>query len=147
MAVDQLSAGSRLSYSRTQRRFFDLLMVAQYWKPEQMQSYQQRQLTSLLKHARANVPFYRERVGTLFRDDEVDWERWLDLPIVTRDDLLNRRSEMQATRISPAHGAIAEFSTSGSTGAPITTTHNAITQVMAAATLLRMQVWHGLDWT
>lgn len=133
-------------YSRTQKRFFQMLMDSQYWSAAQFLAYQRQQLAPLLRHARASVPFYANRLDAVFEGDEIRWEHWRELPIVTRDDLLQSRVEMQARSLAPSHGSTANFSTSGSTGAPITTTHNASATLAADATLLRMYQWHDLDW-
>jgi len=138
---------SEQRYSQTQRRFFDLLMESQYWPPERMLAYQRQQLSYLLRHARDTVPFYRDRLALVFRGNEVLWDKWQDLPIVTRADLIERRSDMQAINLDPTHGPTKEFATSGSTGAPVTTTHNIAAVLAANATLFRMHRWHRLDWT
>jgi phenylacetate-CoA ligase len=134
------------TYSQTQRRFFNTLMVSQYWSPDEMRAYQRQQLESLLRHARATVPFYARRLDPVFRsDDTFDWERWSEIPIVTREDLLARRAAMQSAGVPRSHGRIAEFSTSGSTGTPVTTTHNASASLASNATVFRFYDWHGLD--
>jgi phenylacetate-CoA ligase len=134
-------------YSQTQRRFFEMLMESQHWPKQKMIVYQRQRLMYLLRHARDTVPFYRDRLARLFKGDDVDWDRWQDLPTVTREDLVDRRAEMQAVDLDPAHGPTAEFSTSGSTGAPVTTTHNMAAVLAANATLFRMHTWHQFDWS
>lgn len=77
------------------QRIYDMLMESQYWPPEQMLVYQRSQLAQLLRHAKATVPFYKTRLDAVFnRNGDIDWDRWHEIPIVTRADLRDRREEM-----------------------------------------------------
>lgn len=111
------------SQGATIQSIFSMLMKSQYWSPKEMLIFQRTQLEQLLRHAKANVPFYQKRLDCVFRrDDSIDWERWNEIPIVTREDLRDRREEMQARVLPPGHGQRGEISSSGSTGVPITYT-------------------------
>ncbi|MCC7482234.1 MAG: hypothetical protein IT541_12000 [Hyphomicrobiales bacterium] len=113
------------------QRIFEMLMESQYWPPAIMLEYQRSQLAQLLRHARANVPFYKTRLDPVFKSNgEIDWDRWHEIPIVTRADLRDRRDEMQAASLPPGHGPTKSFSTSGTTGVPITVT---VPGIMSAA--------------
>ena len=105
------------------QQIYEMLMESQYWPPEQMLAYQHSQIAQLLRHAKATVPFYRTRLNVVFkRNGEIDWNRWHEIPIVTRADLRDRRNEMLTSALPPGHGRTKDFSTSGSTGVPITVT-------------------------
>ena len=105
------------------QRIYEMLMESQYWPAEQMLEFQRSQLRQLLKHARATVPFYKTRLDCVFKKNgDMDWDRWNEIPIVTRADLRDRRDEMLSTALPPGHGPTKNFSTSGSTGIPITIT-------------------------
>lgn len=107
----------------TSQQILDMLMESQHWPPEDMLAYQRSQLAQLLRHAKANVPFYKTRLDCVFRrDGSIDWDRWEEIPIVRREDLRDRREEMQALQLPPGHGQRGEISSSGSTGVPITYT-------------------------
>ncbi|HVG52705.1 MAG TPA: hypothetical protein VM867_13810 [Xanthobacteraceae bacterium] len=43
------------------QKFFGTLQQTQFLQPQQLAAYQRRQLEPLLRHARAHVPFYRDR--------------------------------------------------------------------------------------
>ena len=74
------------------QRIYEMLMESQYWPPEQMLAYQRSQLAQLLRHAKATVPFYKTRLDPVFKKNgEIDWDRWHEIPIVTRADLRDRR--------------------------------------------------------
>ncbi len=102
------------------QRIYEMLMESQFWPPETMRAYQCSQLASLLRHARATVPFYRSRLDRVFRKDgDIDWERWHEIPLVTRADLRDRRAEMLAAELPPGHGPAKTFYSSGSSGIPV----------------------------
>ncbi|MDP1702424.1 MAG: hypothetical protein Q8L53_15885 [Aestuariivirga sp.] len=102
------------------RRIFEMLMESQYWPPERMLEFQRSQLAQLLRHAKATVPFYKTRLDPVFKSNgEIDWDRWHEIPIVTRADLRDRRNELLATELPPGHGPTKTFHSSGSSGVPI----------------------------
>jgi phenylacetate-CoA ligase len=102
------------------QRIYEMLTESQFWPPETMLEFQRSQLTQLLLHARENVPFYKTRLDPVFKKNgEIDWDRWHEIPLVTRADLRDRRNEMLATELPPGHGSTKTFNSSGSSGIPI----------------------------
>jgi phenylacetate-CoA ligase len=121
-----------------------MLMESQYWPSEQMLAYQRSQLAQLLRHAKATVPFYKTRLDVVFKKNgEIDWDRWREIPIVTRADLRDRRDEMLATELPSGHGPAKDFSTSGSSGVPITITATAIATAARRAAQMRFEALHA----
>ena len=130
------------------QRIYEMLMESQYWPPEQMLAYQRSQLAQLLRHAKATVPFYKTRLDVVFkRSGEIDWDRWHDIPIVTRADLRDRRNEMLTTDLPPGHGPTYEDGTSGSSGVPIGITQNYLFGWAAVAATYRAYNWHSFDFS
>ena len=102
------------------QRIYEMLMESQFWPPEQMLVYQRGQLAQLLRHAKATVPFYKTRLDVVFKKNgEIDWDRWQEIPIVTRADLRDRREQMLTTALPPGHGPTKTFHSSGSSGVPV----------------------------
>lgn len=133
---------------QVQRGYFELLMQSQFWPEDRMREHQRILLEPLLRHARANVPFYATRLDPLFRPDgAVDWDRWHEIPIVKRTDLLDHRQDMLARTIPPGHGDLRDYRSSGSTGLPVTITVNRLNTVMSMAAVYRAHTWHDLDWS
>jgi phenylacetate-CoA ligase len=131
-----------------QHEFFDMLMESQYWLPETMLAYQRSQLSQLLRHARANVPFYEKRLDPVFTPwGDIDWDRWHEIPIVTRSDMLEHREEMLARELPKGHGATGTVETSGSSGQPVKITTNRLTGVAANANRWRAHRTYDLDWS
>jgi phenylacetate-CoA ligase len=131
-----------------QKQIYDMLMESQFWPPETMLEYQRKQLASLLRHAKATVPFYKTRLDPVFRKNgEIDWDRWHEIPIVTRADLRDRRSEMLTTTLPPGHGPTKTFHSSGSSGVPISTEATALWVNANQAVARRFSQSQGLDGT
>jgi len=129
-----------------QRRFYDMLTASQYWPPDRMQQHQRTQLAQLLKHAKANVPFYASRLDAVLKPNgDLDWDRWNEIPILTRADLQNHREAMLAKVLPAGHGPVAVLKSSGSTGMPIETRHNFLEAAAANAVLSRVDQWYDID--
>jgi len=131
-----------------QHQFFDMLMASQYWPADRMVRYQRSQLAQLLRHAKANVPFYERRLDAVFRPSgDIDWDRWGEIPIVKRSDLLEHWEAMQADTLPAGHGPTRPSRSSGSTGLPVELTHNQLSAMSSRAALNRADRWHALDWS
>jgi phenylacetate-CoA ligase len=131
-----------------QRQFFDMLMDSQWWSAEKLRDYQRSQLSQLLRHAKKNVPFYEHRLDAVVKPNgNIAWDRWSEIPIVKRKDMVEHREAMLATELPAGHGPIASISTSGSTGLPVTVTIGALAGLANNAARWRAQLWNGLDWS
>jgi phenylacetate-CoA ligase len=132
--------------SAVHKKIFDMLMESQYWPADTMLEFQRSQLAQLLRHAKANVPFYRTRLDPVFRPNgDIDWNRWREIPIVTRADVRDRGTEMTATHMPPGHGEIAPSFTSGSSGTPISINKNELFRAASRVAGLRFRNWAGID--
>lgn len=128
------------------RRIFDALLESQYWSLDRMVEHQRFHLERLVRFARENVPFYADRFDALVRPDgRIDWDRWTDVPVLTRQDLQNFRSELLTQALPRGHGPTRLIRSSGSTGRPIETFHTAVEGRGDQALVLRAREWHGAD--
>src|SRR4051812_28150381 len=108
-----------------QRQFYEMLMESQWWSADQLRDYQRSQLSQLLRHAKANVPFYEHRLDAVLKPSgDIDWDRWSEIPIIKRSDMVEHREAMQTTNLPPGHGPLGVIETSGSTGLAIQVTTN-----------------------
>jgi len=127
---------------------------SQWWPVEEMERHQLGQLSKMLDHAAATVPFYGPRLR------ETGWtpggritaEQWGRMPVL-------RRAELQAagvqdsgnallSRAVPAdHGTQFPLFTSGSTGRPVHTVGTALTQLFWTCLTLRDHLWHARDFS
>lgn len=137
-----------LSEDDLQQRFYDGLFASEHWPRERIIEHQRSQLEQLLNHARTQVPFYQNRLDAVFKPGGgIDWERWRDIPLLTRDDLVAHADAMRARTMPPGHGHLYTATTSGSTGKPVTTVHNGLANLASRATGFRSHRRHGIDWS
>lgn len=131
-----------------QHEFYDRLMESQYQPAERRLDRQRGNLERLLKHAKAHVPFYASRLDAVFSPSgEIRWERWDELPILKRNDLLTCRESMQSQSLPAYQGRVARSMTSGSSGEPITVSASSYSKIALSASVFRAQRWHGFDWS
>lgn len=131
--------------SVSNKDILQMFMESQHWPPDVMLDFQRSQLEQLLRHARANVPFYKTRLNCMFRkDDSIDWECWKDIPVLTRQDVQEHREDLLARNMPEAHGDWQEFTTSGSTARPITIRVPGIMSRAGIAAWRRFYRAHGI---
>lgn len=131
-----------------QKRYYDALVASQYWPVERLAAHQRGELELLLRHARATAPFYADRLDPVFAGDgSIAWEGWLEIPILTRDEFRRAAPQMVSTAPIAAHGKTGEFTTSGSTGMPITVTITRLLNLVSRCASWRAHRWHGIDWS
>ena len=131
-----------------QRQFYDMLMESQWWPADDLRDYQRSQLGQLLRHAKKNVPFYETRLDAVLKPNgDIDWDKWGEIPIVKRQDMVEHREAMQAKELPKGHGPTAVFETSGSTGVTIKRTATSIGTLANNALRWRVHRWHNLDWS
>jgi phenylacetate-CoA ligase len=131
-----------------QRQFYEMLMDSQWWSAHQLRDYQRSQLSQLMRHAKASVPFYEHRLdAVLMPNGDINWDRWSEIPIIKRADMISQREAMQAHELPPGHGPTGMVSTSGSTGVPVTVTVGALASLANNGARWRAQRWNDLDWS
>jgi phenylacetate-CoA ligase len=136
------------TYQDLLRAFYEQLMESQYWPIERLRDYQREQLEHLLRHARANSPFYESRLDAVFGSDgSLNFERWREIPILKRDDLALHREAMLAANVPPHHGEARDYVTSGSSGVPVSIRANGIATLAGRAAELRVFDWHSIDYS
>lgn len=124
-----------------------MLLDSQYWPEADLQAYQRSQLRQLLLHARAHVPFYRNRLDAVIRPDgEIDWDRWSEIPIVKRSNLSERGEEMLADALPAGHGGTTWSMTSGSSGTAVKVLSSGRANLALRANRFRSYRWHKVDW-
>jgi hypothetical protein len=130
------------------RKYYDMLMESQFWPADALRDHQRSQLGQLLRHAKKNAPFYETRLDAVLKPNgDIDWDRWREVPIVTREDLVKHREAMLATNAPPGHGQAEDYTTSGSTGVPITVRANGIATLAGRAAEYRAFNWHEIDFS
>ena len=106
--------------------------------------YQRNHLKHLLRFAKAQVPFYEERLAPLFhKDGTVDLSRWHDIPILTRADIKNNGQAMLVKELPKGHGRVHAKASSGTTGTPITVHFSTLMSASGTAAFERACRWYG----
>ncbi len=126
------------------------LQESQWWDPRTLRRRQLEQAAALLRHARDNVPYYRERLDAGLVPGEADalgYEDWCRLPILRREDVQAAGEDIDARRLPPGHGRKARVQTSGSTGRPVRAFHTELSSLIVSAVNLRGHYWYGRDFT
>ena len=96
------------------RRFLE---ESQWWSPDELEAFQWREATALLRHAWKCVPYYRKKFeqAGLRPQDIRGWADWRRLPTLTREEINANRKELcaegYADKLSP-------HATGGSSGVP-----------------------------
>lgn len=121
------------------------LEQSQWWRPEELQTMQFKQLRLLVAQAADNLPFYRQRFieAGLAPGGELTMEQWRRLPILTRHDL--QTNDLRCPKVPKGHGGLTRATTSGSTGQPVVVTGTELTNFFWRVFTLREHFWHHRD--
>jgi phenylacetate-CoA ligase len=131
---------------KTAQKFATVLLKTQSYSADRMQAYQRSLLERLVRHARAEVPFYRTRLDPLFGpDDAIRWEAWTDVPTITRFEAQQAGEALFARSTPTETGGFVEDSTSGSTGMPLQSRTSQIMHLMSASISQRLLEWHKIN--
>ena len=134
--------------TQMEKLVYDTLMESQYWPREKLRDLQRKHLALLLRHARDYSPFYRDRLDVVLDPrGNIDWDKWNDIPILTRRDLADHGGAMESLALPKGHGGALRATTSGSTGIPITAVASEYANAAGRVAGYRGQTWHGADWS
>jgi phenylacetate-CoA ligase len=129
----------------TANQLSSMFNESMYWPSSRMHDYQLTQLESLVRHAKRHVPFYAKRLDCLFKPDgSIDWSRWRDIPILSREEVRDSEAEMMSRVVPPLHGAVQTVFTSGSTGIPLKLSFPRIFTHVAGVAWQRFYKLHGV---
>ncbi|MDR3470406.1 MAG: hypothetical protein P4M09_01730 [Devosia sp.] len=133
---------------QTIRQYYEMLEESQWWPVERLMAWQRQHLQLLLNHARGSSPFYRYRLNQAFRPDGgIDWDRWHEIPILTRADVAAHFQNLLSRSPVTRHGPFQDIESSGSTGHPVTVRTTRWLMDMVLANNWRAHKWAGLDWS
>jgi phenylacetate-CoA ligase len=125
----------------------DRLTESQWLSAIEIRCLQFGQLSALLDHAAAAVPFYSDRLRQAghVASRPIDDETWSRLPILSRRDVQAAGAAIISSALPADHGRMGELRTSGSTGMPVTVKVSTLAQAWFKAIVLREQLWHRRD--
>ena len=103
----------------TIQQFYEALLKSDTYSAKNLTLFQDNVLKDLLPFVAKHVPFYRERLAPVFRNDgSFDPENWTKLPILIAAELRDNREAFRPTELPASHGSVARYVSSGSTGIP-----------------------------
>lgn len=125
-------------------RLFQEMQAVQWWPRDRIEAYRNAKLQALIKHAYANVPYYREVMDerALSPQAIATAEDLSKLPVLTKE-LVRRRRESLWARNIPA-GATTEVRTGGTTGAPMRIRRRRLDGALGDLYFARGLAWGGL---
>lgn len=124
------------------------LEQSRWWPRERLEAVQLQQAALLLEHARTHCVYYRQALRTVAPSGTtLDWARWRDIPLLTRDLLRTRLDEIRSDAPPPDHGPVGTINTSGSTGSPVVVARTRLNHLLWQAATLRDHLWHRRDLT
>ena len=132
-------------YGKEFKKTLDIIEETQWYSLKELKQYQLNQLNKLLNHSYETVPYYTK----VFKDlnltpDDINSIKDLSkLPILTKDIIRDNWDDLQSTKSYTEK--VYNFSTSGSTGNPLTFLGNDDVYKREAAFILRAYRSHGAN--
>ena len=122
---------------------------SQWWRSEDIEAQQLRQLRELAGHALANVAYYRDlaKARALPAGAALTQESLRQWPILRKRDVLELDSALNASAWPKEHGRRISSATTGSSGHPVRLAFTEAAQFVTHALVLRNYFWHELDFS
>jgi phenylacetate-coenzyme A ligase PaaK-like adenylate-forming protein len=123
------------------------LEQSQWWPIERLRGMQLLQLQHLTRHAYEHVPYYRRAWSDagFSPDAPLTWDRWRQLPILTRATLQESAKALLSRRAPESHGRVFTVSSSGSTGRPVAVNKSLLCEVFRSVLVVREHFWQRRD--
>ena len=110
-----------------------------------MIAYQRKLLEPLLRHARQHTLFYRDRLDAVLNSDAtINWDKWTELPILTRTDAQRHFADLVSSTLPQQVGHAVEDTSSGSTGKPLRHLTTDLQHLASACCSERFFNWHTI---
>jgi len=121
------------------------LETSQWFALERIQSLQWNKLADLLKHAASNVPHYRKvfQERGISAEDIRSFDDFRVLPLLQKRDVREDFANMIASGFD--RSSLKPFTTSGSTGEPVTILRDSRADIIASASGIRFRRWAGQE--
>lgn len=126
-------------------KFREVLKETERLEPDDLWEYQKNLLTPLLLHARKHAPFYKTRLNAVFNGDGINFDKWREIPLLTREEAQKNEKALAARMVPPHLGAVSADETSGSTGRPLRYLKNELMSVAGLAMMDRLYRWWKFD--
>lgn len=121
------------------------LEATQWWPLARLRARQLTQLETLLRHAHATTPYAKGKAWADLGDQPLTWERWRQVPLLSRTTVQRRAADLRSTQVSERHGPVGFTRTSGSTSTPVEVHRTGVTAIVWQALTMRDHLWHRRD--
>lgn len=118
---------------------------SEYLSAAEIAQLQLKQAEFLLYCAKRSVPLYKERLPKV--GGALTQEEWEKIPVLSREELVNAKTQLINQKPLKGHDQFNEITTSGSTGMPITAYGTQVTRAFWDAFTLREHLWHKRDFS
>ncbi len=126
--------------------FFADLLQSERLSPRRLARSWQDTALALLKHARATVPYYRDRLSAVLRPDgTADWDRWNALPLLSDADVAGHREQLLSRNLPAYFGAVGHLRVVGASGQPFTVTRSVLQVATDSTIQARLYAWFEID--
>ena len=132
--------------SQAHKQFRDIFERTESLSADRLRDYQIANLDVLCRHARAHVPFYRDRLAPVFdSQDRFRIENWDNIPLLSRADVLTHFEALKSDTLPQNHGETSICHSSGSSGQPIRVLQTTLNETAFGSTTDRIARWHTWD--
>jgi phenylacetate-CoA ligase len=132
-----------LRYGFNLKKMMDFVNENQYWSKDQIYDYQLRHLRKIVRHAYANVPYYRNVMQTkgMHPDDIKSLDDLSHFPVISKEDIIANYSDFLSRDYQRYQPWVK--STGGTTGVPFKYYNDAKSWGLNWATKIRAFQWGG----
>ncbi|MGI9464120.1 MAG: hypothetical protein ACR2OM_09275, partial [Aestuariivirgaceae bacterium] len=129
-------------------RYHQNLMACEQITPQQLLDHQRAVASTFLEHVGLHAPFYSERLAPIRgADGTCCFERWHEVPVMTKQDLLKHHDSIRCPVVPADHGHITFAESSATTGSPVRIAKTQLTDLATACAAYRHAESHGTDWS
>lgn len=133
-------------YGKAFRKIAQELEKTQYFSIGQIHDYQQLRTQSIIKHAYANVPYYRELFDKIkIKPEDIRSKHDMQLiPVLTKDDIRRNTDKLISTQHKK--NKLVHGHTSGTTGSPLDVYWDRNVCMVTNAVDWRQKSWGGINY-
>lgn len=133
--------------SGVHEHYLQSLRRLQFAPPERLVEHQLDLVERLIRHAHANVPYYRDRLECALQDGRFRPEAWSEVPLLTRAEVQSNVPALQAASVPEKVGVKIPGSTSGTSGSRLAFYQSHLATIASDCQHERMLEVHGIDRT
>ena len=127
-------------------QFYNSLMASREISFAQLQCYQQDVAKTYVKYVCERSTWHAARLKPVLQNEEPDFSRWQDVPILTKRELLDDYHRWRIDDIPESHGRVLLSESSSSTGISVALPKTQMTDTATACASFRHVATFGLEY-